>query len=93
MNEEEEEEDDEEEVKLGYHKKMENKKLKKEDLDLDVKEDMDLIMSGEELSEDFKILQQSLKFKKKKLLVKSIERVDPLEEEFKKEIQFRKRRV
>ena len=33
---------------------MENKKLKKEDLDLDVKEDMDCIMNGEELSEDFK---------------------------------------
>ena len=45
-------------VKEGY--KMENKKLKKEDLDLDVKEDMD-IMSGEELSEEFKTKQQSLK--------------------------------
>ena len=49
---EEDEDDDEEEVKSGY--KMENKKLKKEDLNLDVQEDMDAIMSGEELSEDFK---------------------------------------
>ena len=45
-------EDDEEEVKAGY--KMENKKLKKEDLDIDVKEDMDALVSGEDLSEEFK---------------------------------------
>jgi hypothetical protein len=44
--------DDEEEVKAGY--KMENKKLKKEDLDIDVKEDMDALVSGEDLSEEFK---------------------------------------
>jgi hypothetical protein len=45
-------EDDEEEVKAGY--KMENKKLKKEDLDINVKEDMDALVSGEDLSEEFK---------------------------------------
>lgn len=45
-------EEDEEEVKAGY--KMENKKLKKEDLDIDVKEDMDALVSGEDLSEEFK---------------------------------------
>ena len=44
--------DDEEEVKAGY--KMENKKLKKEDLDINVKEDMDALVSGEDLSEEFK---------------------------------------
>ena len=45
-------EEDEEEVKAGY--KMENKKLKKEDLNIDVKEDMDALVSGEDLSEEFK---------------------------------------
>jgi len=50
--EEESDDDDEEEVKAGY--KMENKKLKKEDLDIDVKEDMDALVSGEDLSEEFK---------------------------------------
>ena len=47
-----EEDEDEEEVKAGY--KMENKKLKKEDLNIDVKEDMDALVSGEDLSEEFK---------------------------------------
>jgi hypothetical protein len=50
--EDESDDDDEEEVKAGY--KMENKKLKKEDLDIDVKEDMDALVSGEDLSEEFK---------------------------------------
>jgi len=45
-------EEDEEEVKAGY--KMENKKLKKEDLDINVKDDMDALVSGEDLSEEFK---------------------------------------
>lgn len=49
---EEEHDDDDEEIKDDY--KMENKKLKKEDLDIDVKEDMDALVSGEDLSEDFK---------------------------------------
>ena len=87
LNEEEEEEDDEEEVKAGY--KMENKKLKKEDLDLDVKEDMDAIMSGEELSEDFKTKAATI-FEaavSAKVISEVNQRVDALEEEFKKEIQ------
>jgi len=46
---EEEEEGDEEE-----EEKVESKKLSKEDLEIDVKEDIDAIVSGEELSEDFK---------------------------------------
>ena len=41
--------DDEEE-----EKPVESKKLSKEDLEIDVKEDIDAIVSGEELSEDFK---------------------------------------
>ena len=87
LNEEEEEEDDEEEVKAGY--KMENKKLKKEDLDLDVKEDMDAIMNGEELSEDFKTKATTI-FEaavSAKVISEVNQRVDALEEEFKKEIQ------
>ena len=87
LNEEEEEEDDEEEVKAGY--KMENKKLKKEDLDLNVKEDMDAIMNGEELSEDFKTKAATI-FEaavSAKVISEVNQRVDALEEEFKKEIQ------
>ena len=87
LNEEEEEEDDEEEVKAGY--KMENKKLKKEDLDLDVKEDMDAIMSGEELSEEFKTKAATI-FEaavSAKVISEVNERVDAFEEEFNKEIQ------
>ena len=48
QEEEEEGDDDEEE------KPVESKKLSKEDLEIDVKEDIDAIVSGEELSEDFK---------------------------------------
>ena len=48
--EEEEDGDDEEEKE----KPVESKKLSKEDLEIDVKEDIDAIVSGEELSEDFK---------------------------------------
>ena len=48
---EEESDDDEEEEK---NPKYEAKKLKKEDLEIDVKEDIDAILSGEELSEEFK---------------------------------------
>ena len=52
LAEEEESDEDEEEVKAGY--KMENKKLKKEDLEIDVKEDIEAIVNGEDLSEEFK---------------------------------------
>ena len=50
QDEEEDEGDDEEEKE----KPVESKKLSKEDLEIDVKEDIDAIVSGEELSEDFK---------------------------------------
>ena len=43
--------DDDDEEK---EKPVESKKLSKEDLEIDVKEDIDAIVSGEELSEDFK---------------------------------------
>ena len=48
---EEPDDDDEEEEKDS---KFEAKKLKKEDLKIDVKEDIDAILSGEDLSEEFK---------------------------------------
>jgi len=48
---EEEESDDEEKEKAAP---FESKKLKKEDLTIDVKEDIDAILSGEDLSEEFK---------------------------------------
>ena len=51
LAEQEEEEDDDDEEK---EKPVESKKLSKEDLEIDVKEDIDAIVSGEELSEDFK---------------------------------------
>jgi len=50
LAEQEEEEDGDEEEE----KPVESKKLSKEDLEIDVKEDIDAIVSGEELSEDFK---------------------------------------
>ena len=50
LAEEEEPDEDEEEEETP----MENKKLKKEDLEIDVKEDMDALVSGEDLSEEFK---------------------------------------
>ena len=68
---------------------MENKKLKKEDLNLDVKEDMDAIMSGEELSEEFKTKAATI-FEaavSAKVISEVNERVEALEEEFNKEIQ------
>ncbi len=49
LAEQEEDGDDEEE-----EKPVESKKLSKEDLEIDVKEDIDAIVSGEELSEEFK---------------------------------------
>ena len=51
LAEQEEEDDDDEEEK---EKPVESKKLSKEDLEIDVKEDIDAIVSGEELSEEFK---------------------------------------
>jgi len=50
-DEEEESDDDEEKEKAAP---FESKKLKKEDLTIDVKEDIDAILSGEDLSEEFK---------------------------------------
>ena len=49
IKEEEESDEEEEEDKMA-----ENKKLKKEDLELNVKEDIEAMVNGEELSEEFK---------------------------------------
>ena len=58
LKEEEEEADEDEEEESP----MENKKLKKEDLEIDVKEDIEAIVNGEDLSEEFKLkLPQYLK--------------------------------
>ena len=85
-HEEEDEEEDEEEVKAGY--KMENKKLKKEDLDINVKDDIDAITNGEELSEEFKTKASTI-FEaavSAKVISEVNQRVEKLEEDYKKEL-------
>ena len=81
------EEDDEEEGE-EEEKPMESKKLKKEDLEIDVKDDIEAITNGEDLSEDFKtkastIFEASVSAK---VLSEVNQRVEKLEEEYKKEI-------
>jgi len=84
--EDESDEDDEEEEKDDY--KMENKKLKKEDLEIDVKEDMDALVSGEDLSEEFKTKASTI-FEaavSAKVISEVNSRIDELETSYKKEI-------
>ena len=79
---EEEEGDDEEEVPA------ESKKLKKEDLKIDVKEDIEAITSGEDLSEEFKTKAATI-FEtavSAKVLAEVNERLAHYEEEYKKEL-------
>ena len=79
----EEEEGDEEE-----EKPMESKKLKKEDLKLDVKEDIEAITSGEDLSEEFKTKAATI-FEtavSAKVLAEVNERLAQYEEEYRKEL-------
>ena len=81
--EEEEEGDDEEE-----EKPVESKKLSKEDLEIDVKEDIDAIVSGEELSEDFKTKAATI-FEaavSAKVISEVNERLQVFEDEYKKEL-------
>ena len=81
--EEEEEGDDDEE-----EKPVESKKLSKEDLEIDVKEDIDAIVSGEELSEDFKTKAATI-FEaavSAKVISEVNERLQVFEEEYKKEL-------
>jgi len=83
-----EDDEDEEELKAGYHKKMENKKLKKEDLDINVKDDMDALVSGEDLSEEFKTKATTI-FEaavSAKVISEVNQRIDELETNYTKEI-------
>lgn len=79
-------EEDDDEEKDDY--KMENKKLKKEDLNIDVKEDMDALVSGEDLSEEFKTKASTI-FEaavSAKVISEVNSRIDELETSYKKEI-------
>ena len=79
---EEEEADDEEE------EPVESKKLKKEDLEIDVKEDIEAIVNGEDLSEEFKTKASTI-FEaavSAKVLSEVNQRIDELETNYKKEI-------
>ena len=83
LKEEEEADEDEEE-----EKPMESKKLKKEDLEIDVKEDIEAIVNGEDLSEDFKTKASTI-FEaavSAKVLSEVNQRIDELETSYKKEI-------
>ena len=83
LKEEEEADEDEEE-----ESPMENKKLKKEDLEIDVKEDIEAIVNGEDLSEDFKTKASTI-FEaavSAKVLSEVNQRIDELETNYKKEI-------
>ena len=85
---EDDEDDDEKELKAGYHKKMENKKLKKEDLDINVKDDMDALVSGEDLSEEFKTKASTI-FEaavSAKVISEVNQRIEELETDYTKEI-------
>ena len=83
-----EDEDDDKELKAGYHKKMENKKLKKEDLEIDVKDDMDALVGGEDLSEEFKTKAATI-FEtavSAKVISEVNQRIEELEEQYVQEI-------
>ena len=87
-HEDEEEDDDDKELKAGYHKKMENKKLKKEDLEIDVKDDMDALVGGEDLSEEFKTKAATI-FEtavSAKVISEVNQRIEELEEQYVQEI-------
>ena len=78
--------DDEEEE--GEEEPVESKKLKKEDLEIDVKEDIEAIVNGEDLSEEFKTKASTI-FEaavSAKVLSEVNQRIEKLEEDYKKEI-------
>ena len=83
-----EEEGDEEEGDEEEEAPMENKKLKKEDLEINVKDDMDALVQGEDLSEEFKTKASTI-FEaavSAKVLSEVNQRIDELETNYKKEI-------
>jgi hypothetical protein len=82
LKEEEEEADEDEE------EPVESKKLKKEDLEIDVKEDIEAIVNGEDLSEEFKTKASTI-FEaavSAKVLSEVNQRIEELETDYKKEI-------
>ena len=83
--EEEEEDEDKEEVE----EKLEVKKLSKEDLKLNVKEDINAMMSGEELSEEFKTKASTI-FEaavSAKVIAEVNERIGVFEEDYQKQLK------
>ena len=83
-----EEEGDEEEGEEEEEAPMENKKLKKEDLEINVKDDMDALVQGEDLSEEFKTKASTI-FEaavSAKVISEVNQRIDELETNYKKEI-------
>ena len=81
--------DDEEEEEEEGNPKYEAKKLSKEDLALNVKEDIDAMMSGEELSEEFKTKASTI-FEaavSAKVIQEVNERIGIFEEDYKKQLQ------
>ena len=85
LSEQDEEDEDEEEEE---EKPMESKKLKKEDLDINVKDDMDALVSGEDLSEEFKTKASTI-FEaavSAKVISEVNQRIEELETNYKKEI-------
>ena len=84
----EEEGDEEEDEKEEEEAPMENKKLKKEDLEINVKDDMDALVQGEDLSEEFKTKASTI-FEaavSAKVISEVNQRIDELETNYKKEI-------
>ena len=84
LTEDEHEEDEEEEEE----KPVESKKLKKEDLEIDIKEDIEAITNGEDLSDDFKTKASTI-FEaavSAKVLSEVNQRIEELETSYKKEI-------
>jgi len=85
LTEDEHEEDEEEEEE---EKPVESKKLKKEDLEIDIKEDIEAITNGEDLSDDFKTKASTI-FEaavSAKVLSEVNQRIEELETSYKKEI-------
>ena len=84
----EEEGDEEEDEKEEEEAPMENKKLKKEDLEINVKDDMDALVQGEDLSEEFKTKASTI-FEaavSAKVLSEVNQRIEELETNYKKEV-------
>ena len=83
------EEDEEDEDNEEVEEKLEVKKLSKEDLKLNVKEDINAMMSGEELSEEFKTKASTI-FEaavSAKVIAEVNERIGVFEEDYQKQLK------